>query len=181
MPGFLVVLTGASGGGKTTLARAVENLHSDECAVFCFDSIGVPSPEMMQSFGPEYQPGGAWQRAMTFQWIERIAENLRSGESVLFEGQVRIAFIREALAESGLSRARIILVDCDDATRRARLCHDRGQPELATADMMNWSRYLRDEAIQFRCPILDTGKLPLSDCVALLEQSLNIPGRAAPR
>jgi hypothetical protein len=80
------------------------------------------------------------------QWIERMAPMLRAGTSVLFEGQMRIAFIQEALASSGIEGAHIVLMDCDDATRSARLCSDRIQPELASIDMMAWSRYLRDEA-----------------------------------
>ena len=77
---------------------------------------------------------------------------------------MRIAFIHEALAVSGIEGARIILVDCDDATRRARLHTDRDQPELANEDTMAWGRYLRDEAAQAGCEILDTGTAPFEDC-----------------
>ena len=51
MAGFLVVLTGASGGGKTTLARAIKERYPDECDVLFFDSVGVPSPEEMKKWG----------------------------------------------------------------------------------------------------------------------------------
>lgn len=37
-----VILTGASGSGKTTIATAVEQRHGDEVQVFHFDRIGVP-------------------------------------------------------------------------------------------------------------------------------------------
>ena len=77
---------------------------------------------------------------------------------------MRIAFIHEALALSGIEGAHILLVDCDDATRHARLHVDRNQPELANADMMAWSRYLRDEALQSECEILDTGKVSFESC-----------------
>jgi hypothetical protein len=30
--------------------------------------------------------------------------------------------------------------------------------------MMAWSRYLRDEAMQTGCEILDTGAIPFEDC-----------------
>ena len=56
MQGSFVVLTGASGGGKTTIADAIENTHP-ECSVFRFDTIGVPSAEIMATFGTGHQPG----------------------------------------------------------------------------------------------------------------------------
>lgn len=164
MPASLVILTGASGSGKTTLARAIQQSCPAHCEVLFFDSAGVPSPEEMAAFGDGHQPGGAWQRATTIQWMERIAGTLRTGTSVLFEGQMRIAFIREALALSRIEGAHIVLLDCDDATRAARLHLDRNQPELANADMMAWSRYLRDEAGFAGCEILDTGKVTLAQC-----------------
>jgi adenylate kinase family enzyme len=164
MAGSLVVLTGASGGGKTTIAVAIETMHP-KFTVLRFDSIGVPSAEVMATFGPGHQPGGAWQRAMTRQWFERIAPILKSGGSVLFEGQMRIAFIQEALAASDILNARVILVECDDETRTARLTNERQQPELANLSMMRWSRYLHQEALEVRCEILDTGRVPLAESV----------------
>ena len=95
MAGSLVILTGASGSGKTTIALELERAHP-EYDVFRFDTIGVPSAEVMATFGPGHQPGGAWQRAMTLQWFERLGATVAEGRSVIFEGQMRIAFIQEA-------------------------------------------------------------------------------------
>jgi energy-coupling factor transporter ATP-binding protein EcfA2 len=164
MPPSLVILTGASGSGKTTLARAIQQSRPPQCEVVFFDSVGVPSRAEMRAFGDGHQPGGAWQRATTIQWMERISPMLRAGTSVLFEGQMRIAFIYEALSLAGIEAAHIVLVDCDDTTRRARLHLDRNQPELADSDMMAWSRYLRGEAKQADCEILDTGTMSLEQC-----------------
>ena len=172
MAASLVILTGASGSGKTTLARAIQQACPPHCEVLFFDSIGVPSAEAMRSFGHGHQPGGAWQRANTLQWMSRIANILKTGISVLFEGQMRVAFIQEALALSGIEGAHIVLVDCDDAIRAARLHADRNQPELAGADMMAWSRYLRDEATQAECAILDTGVIPFESCRERIQQLL---------
>ena len=137
----LVILTGASGVGKTTIALAIESTHP-EFSVFRCDTIGVPSPAVMASYGPGHQPGGAWQRAITLEWLERLAPITASGRPILFEGQMRIAFILEALANQNIQHAKIILVECDDPTRNARLTNNRQQPELANESMNGWSRYL---------------------------------------
>ena len=92
----LLIMTGASGSGKTVAAKAIE-ADRPSITVFHFDTIGVPSAEVMASFGTGHQPGGSWQRAMTLKCFERIATLVASGRAVLFEGQMRIAFIQEAL------------------------------------------------------------------------------------
>ena len=79
--------------------------------------------------------GGAWQRAFTLNWIERIAPILAFGKPVLFEAQMRVPFIQEGLSLQGISHAHIIFVECDDQTRDARLVHDRQQPELANENI----------------------------------------------
>jgi energy-coupling factor transporter ATP-binding protein EcfA2 len=170
--GSLVVLTGASGTGKTTIALEVERAHPDY-EVFRFDSIGVPSAEVMATFGSEHQPGGAWQRAMTLQWFERIAPVVASGRPVLFEGQMRIAFIREALSIQTIPNVHVILVECEDSTRDGRLIDVRRQPELANDTMKGWSRYLHSEAVEAGIEILDTGEKTLAESVAHILMYLN--------
>jgi hypothetical protein len=160
----LVIMTGASGSGKTAIAKTIE-LHHPSITVFRFDTIGVPSAAVMATFGTGDQPGGAWQRAMTLQWLERIAPLVAAGQTVLFEGQMRIAFIQEALATSGIENAHIVCVECDDSTRSRRLTQDRLQPELADESMMDWSRYLHQEAVEAGWQILDTTHLSLRDSV----------------
>lgn len=166
----LVILTGASGSGKTAIAKTIETDHPS-ITVFRFDTIGVPSADVMASFGTGRQPGGAWQRAMTLQWFERIAPILASGKAVLFEGQMRIAFIQEALTAFTIENARVLCVECDDSTRIHRLTQDRVQPELANESMMGWARYLHQEAIDAGYEILDTTNLSLADSVrAVLDE-----------
>jgi hypothetical protein len=132
------------------------------CEVKFFDSIGVPSAEIMATYVGDYGPGGGWQRAMTMEWMQRIAPLLNSGKTILFEGQMRIAFIEEAIAAAGITNARIILVDCSDSVRGARLTYDRQQPDLANENMMGWARFLREEANRGGYEILDTGSIPFS-------------------
>jgi hypothetical protein len=128
------------------------------------DSIGIPSAAELDAFGTEHQPGGAWQRHATMQWMDQIAGMPLAGESVLFEGQIRIAYIREAIAACNFANGRILLIDCADDCRISRLA-DRGRPQLATWDMMNWSGYLREGALQMGCEILDTEALTLAECL----------------
>jgi dephospho-CoA kinase len=157
----LIVLTGASGSGKTAIAKAVQSRCRDT-EVFFFDSIGVPTLDRMiaECGSPE-----EWQRAKTIEWMARIAA-LPGYRKILFEGQTRIAFLREALSAAAICDYRIILVDCDDAIRRRRLNEDRRQPELANPKMMHWARFLRDEAKRSGCEILDTSLDPIELCVA---------------
>src|SRR5215472_143065 len=167
--GSFVVLTGASGAGKTTIAHCVEKLALPNCEVHFFDSIGVPPVEQRRrEYGPGHEPGGAWQRAMTLHWVSRAGAILKRGTSVLLEGQMRIAFITEALAENQIRSAYIILLDCDDTTRAERLHVHRAQPHLANLDMMNWARYLREEACAADVRVLDTGRLSIAECVSII-------------
>ena len=160
----LVIMTGASGSGKTAIATRIEE-KDRSITVLGFDTIGVPSADVIANFGSGYQPGGAWQRAMTFKWLDRISGFVAEGRNVLFEGQMRIAFIREALIASQIDNARILCVECDIATRMHRLRKDRLQPELANEDMMGWSRYLHQEALEAGYEILDTTHISLPESV----------------
>lgn len=109
---------------------------------------------------------------MTLQWFERIALVVGDGRRVLFEGQMRIAFIREALKLQTLPNAHVILVECDDSTRDARLIHHRGQSELANDSMKGWSRYLHSEAVEAGIEVLDTSDKTLAESVAHIVEYL---------
>jgi RNase adaptor protein for sRNA GlmZ degradation len=157
-----VILSGASGSGKTVIAEGVAARYGEQVDVHHSDTIGVPTPERMIA---EWGSGEGWQRAMTYEWIGRIGTARRMGCDVLLEGQMRLSFVAEAAAAAGIKDYRLILVDCDDATRTNRLSLARRQENLATAAMMNWAEYLRGEATRLRCTIFDTSLLSLDDCV----------------
>jgi dephospho-CoA kinase len=170
----LVLMTGASGAGKTTIALGVEK-RTPEVLVLRADAIlGVPNAEELAArYGTGPDAGSLWQREVTFQWIERIVPIVASGRPVLLDLQTRIAFLVDALAAHRIENARIVLVECDDATRTQRLIHERRQPELANPEMENWARYLHQEALESGCEILDTGVLSLNASVAFVLSRLN--------
>ena len=107
----LVVLIGASGSGKTTIAEAIAAQRPQDLDVFHFDRIGVPAVERMIA---DYGSPAGWQRAKTFDWMFRLAGTVHPGRDVLFEGQMRLAFLSAAIAASGLTDCIPVLVDCDD-------------------------------------------------------------------
>jgi len=157
------ILIGASGSGKTTIAQAIAERSPDNTDVLFFDAIGVPTAEDMMR---EYGSGEAWQLAKTVEWMQRIAEIAASGRRVVFEGQTRLSFLAEGAVAAAWHDYVPILVDCDDATRAARLTFDRQQPELANAEMMSWANYLRLEARAHGCEILDTSAMSVAQAAA---------------
>ena len=115
----------------------------------------------------EFGSGENWQKAKTFDWMERIQKEFLSKEkSVLFDGQMRISFILQACAAAKITNYKIILLDCDDTSRESRLRINRRQPKLATARMMSWARFLRNEADTNSIPVLDTSRRSTERCVA---------------
>jgi hypothetical protein len=168
----LVILTGASGSGKTAIAEAIRVERPELAEVIHFDSIGVPSPDAMVA---GWGSGEAWQRAMTLKWMARIAGRSSECRAVLFEGQMRLAFVRQGLLAAGIADFHPMLVDCDDETRARRLIANRNQPELANPTMMNWAAHLRGEAREAGYEILDTSRMSFEASVALV--CLRLAGR----
>jgi dephospho-CoA kinase len=170
----LIILTGASGSGKTAIAEAIESTRPGFADVLRFDRIGVPSPEAMLT---GWGSGEAWQRATTFDWLARIATLRTLSRPALFEGQMRLVFVREGLLSAGIADARVVLVDCDDKTRTHRLLTHRNQSELATPTMMNWAAFLRREARDGGYEVLDTTNISLETGVEHVRALLRGEGR----
>ena len=151
----ILVLTGASGAGKTTLVTALRALGPPGVGCYHFDSVGVPSPEEMTRL---YGGGEQWQAAMTEQWIARLMGNDDGVRVAVLDGQVRPSVVRHHMERLGARSWRIVLADCGHAERNARLHGPRGQPELATRDMDCWAAYLRGQADALGLHVLDTAR-----------------------
>ncbi|HEV7553948.1 MAG TPA: hypothetical protein VGO00_00760 [Kofleriaceae bacterium] len=140
----LLCVTGASGAGKTTIVRALP------LTVLHFDSLGVPpEAEMIAGWGS----GERWQEAMTAFWIRTACDVHRTKPVVVLEGQFDPRFARTACEAAGVVYA-IAVLDVADEVRRRRLT-ERGQPELASDQMMNWGRYLREASCD---AVIDTDR-----------------------
>jgi adenylate kinase family enzyme len=163
---LIIVVTGASGAGKTTLVRALEARRPPGVGCYYFDSVGVPTREQMTAqFG---SPGG-WQEAMTYQWIARLKENADRHEVLVLDGQVRPSVVRSAFTRYRVARGRILLIDCGHDVREARLTSERNQPELVTRDMAAWAGYLRGQADALGLPALDTTRLTIAEATDALQ------------
>jgi hypothetical protein len=150
-PPIILVVTGASGAGKTTLVRGLEARSLPGVTCHYFDSIGVPSPETMER---DFGGGTGWQEATTRSWIERLA--LRPDRVAVLDGQTRPSAVRAAFRLAGVRRGAIVLIDCAAEERNRRLQVDREQPELASAQMDSWAAYLKGQADALDLPIIDT-------------------------
>lgn len=150
----VLVVTGASGVGKTTLVRIIESRGVPGASFHYFDSIGVPSvTEMTEKFGS----AANWQRAMTNNWIERLG---RVDGLAVLDAQVRPSVCREAFVRLHLD-GDILLIDCEHDVRESRLRDERAQPEITTRDMACWASYLRGQADALGLPIIDTTLLSI--------------------
>lgn len=74
-----VILIGACGSGKTTIARAIAQRHAADIDVLHFDGIGVPSVEQMIA---EHGSGEQWQRARTIEWMASWTATMKPAPGV---------------------------------------------------------------------------------------------------
>jgi dephospho-CoA kinase len=162
----LFFITGASGSGKTTTIKKLEEIDLPDIKYCYFDSIGVPSPEeMIKEFGS----GENWQKAKTQEWVQKIQDTMLSKADVVFDGQMRPIFIEEACKACNLASYEVILFDCNDDERKKRLI-GRGHADLANEQMMNWARHLRDESSNLGYEILDNSSMTLDESVQALRE-----------
>ncbi len=158
----VLVVTGASGAGKTTVVRSLEARALPGVRCYYFDAVGVPTVDVMhRDFGgPE-----RWQSVTTHRWIDQFAANPDAAELCVLDGQTRPSVVRRAAERAGIRFLRIVLLDCTPAVRRARLAGERSQPELSNPQMDCWAAYLRGQADALDLPVIDTSDMEIEATV----------------
>ena len=145
-PPAVIVLTGASGAGKTTLTVKLNELGIPGVKGINCDRVKIES---------EADPADR-QAATLRYWLSQLIQPETGIELAVLDTQIRPHRALEVLNETAIEYSQIVLVDCDPVQRNKRLHMDRTQPELANPRMDCWAAYLRGQADALKLPIIDT-------------------------
>ncbi len=80
----ILVVTGASGAGKTAAVRALDARAVPGVRCFYFDSIGVPTADVMER---DYGGGEQWQASATAEWLARLGNLPEDVRVAVLEGR----------------------------------------------------------------------------------------------
>ena len=160
-PPAILVLTGASGAGKTTLTLklnelalpGVKGINCDRVKIEVDKTAGSPDP----------------QGDILRYWISHLSQPETGIELAVLDTQIRTHRALEILNRAAIEYAQIVLVDCDPVKRNERLDMDRGQPELANPQMDCWAAYLRGQADALKLSIIDTSNDSIDRSLVELE------------
>lgn len=150
---LILVLTGASGAGKTTLIeklneRAIPGVVGINC-----DRVKLDLPEGSNDRQTE----------VLRYWITKLAEEDPKVTLAVLDTQIRPHAALRVLDGYGIANSQVVLVNCDHAVRNKRLINDRKQPELANPQMDCWAAYLRGQADALGLAIIHTDDVPTSE------------------
>lgn len=157
----ILVLTGASGAGKTTLTLKLNELAIPGVEGINCDRVKIESNDVAGSTDR--------QTDILRYWISHLVQPEREIELAVLDTQIRPHRALEVLSQAAIDYAQIVLVDCDPAKRNERLHLDRSQPELANPQMDCWAAYLRGQADALKLSIIDTSNDPMDKSLIELE------------
>jgi type II secretory pathway predicted ATPase ExeA len=153
----ILVLTGASGAGKTTLTLKLKEL-------------AIPGVEGINCDRVKIEADSTdLQIDILRYWILQLSQQETRIELAVLDTQIRPHRALEVLNQAGVVCAQIVLVDCDPLKRNQRLHMDRSQPELANPQMDCWAAYLRGQADALNLSIIDTSNDPIDKSLIALE------------
>ena len=157
----ILVLTGASGAGKTTLTLKLNELKIPGVVGFNCDRVKIEG----------HETAGSTDRQVDIlrYWISQLSQQDKRIELAVLDTQIRPHRALEALNQAGIEHAEIVLVDCEPTKRNERLHMDRSQPELANPQMDCWAAYLRGQADALNLSIIDTSNDPIDKSLIELE------------
>lgn len=128
---MLLLLTGSSASGKTTLAQALPRMQN--LVVRDFDEVGVPS-----------DADKAWRHRAGESWFQRALQLQEQGQDLLLACQTPLG---EALATPSADRLdglAVCLIDCSDEDRLARLGQRPGpHSEEVLRAFVGWAEFMR--------------------------------------
>lgn len=157
----ILVLTGASGAGKTTLALKLNELAIPGVKGINCDRVKIEADEIAGSTDR--------QADILRYWISHLSLPETGIELAVLDTQIRPHRALEVLNQAAIDYAQIVLVDCDPVKRNERLHMDRGQPELANPQMDCWAAYLRGQADALKLSIIDTSNDPIDKSLVELQ------------
>ncbi|MEI7480638.1 MAG: AAA family ATPase [bacterium] len=156
----LIILNGACGVGKTTVARELEKSRKDVKVLF-FDAW---VHDGKKEENEKSLSGEDWQRVKTMDCVKMVKERYLNDVPVVLDIQSRPEFIKMACEENSITDYKVLLLDCSEAERLIRL-QQRGQAELANEDMKNWAEYLRKESRNFGQEIINTSDMSVGEMI----------------
>lgn len=146
----IIVLTGASGAGKTTLILKLQELAIPGVMGINCDRVKIDAPKTIEP--------SDLQAEILRHWLSKIIDEETKIELAVLDTQIRPHRAQEVLDQSGVAHTKVVLVDCDPIKRNERLRKERSQPELANPQMDCWAAYLRGQADALKLPIIDTSE-----------------------
>jgi len=156
----IIILTGASGAGKTTLTLKLNELAIPGVEGINCDRVKIEADKTAGSTDPQVD--------RLRYWISQLSKPETRIDLAVLDTQIRPHRALEVLNQAEIL-SRIVLVDCEPVKRNQRLHMDRAQPELANPQMDCWAAYLRGQADALNLSIIDTSNDPIDKSLIELE------------